>query len=95
MPSKSGVIPKAYSCNTCYRKHPPPMGNKYTFLPDPEVVKRMAEKLAEQNLKEGGEPSNATATDEGQQVQIVEKYKSAAQGEVTLLATLVQSQQNS
>jgi hypothetical protein len=89
MPPKSGAIPKAYSCNTCYRKHPPPTGSKCTLLPDPEIVKKMAEKLAEQNLKEGGEPSNATASGKGQQVQMVEKDKSAAQGEVSLLATLV------
>jgi hypothetical protein len=49
----------------------------------------MAEKLAEQNLKDGGEPSQATVPEDGQNVQVLEKEQSTAKSEVTLLATLV------
>jgi hypothetical protein len=86
MQPKGGAIPKAYSCNTCYRKHPPPTGNKCTLSPDPEVLKKMAEKLAEQQLKEGGESALITVPGEGRGA---EKDQSTTKNEVTLLATLV------
>jgi hypothetical protein len=65
------------------------VGNKCTLSPDPEVLKRMAEKLAEQQLKEGDELSQTTVPEDGQGVQVVEKDQSNSKSEVNLLATLV------
>jgi hypothetical protein len=56
-------------------------------LPDPEVLKKMADKLTEKNPKEGGETS--LTLDEGQNAQAVDKDQATSKSEVTLLATLV------
>jgi hypothetical protein len=58
-------------------------------LPDPEILRKMAEKLTEKNLKEGGETSVTIVPDEGQNAQAADKEQATSKSEVTLLATLV------